>query len=289
MILPEEFRKVVALRRELHAHPELSGLEEQTAARLKSFLETYRPDQLHTGVGGHGLLAVFDSGRRGQTVAIRCELDALPIEEPNDIPHRSTRKGVSHKCGHDGHMAAVAALAALVRRLGLPCGRVVLLFQAAEESGEGARAMLRDPRFTDLNTDCIFAFHNLPKHPASEVVVRAGTFACASVGLVARFEGAGTHSSYPEHGRSPAPAVAGLIAALGKIAAETNDPDSLSLVTVTQAQVGDMGQKIDFGVAPCGWMRHRGAAGRAPVSTGGIESGRASNGLGNRASGRSRS
>jgi len=250
MINPNDLQEIIALRHELHAHPELSGEEAETAERVRKYLERFEPNELHTGVGGHGLLAVFDSGNPGPVVAFRCELDALPIQELNDFTHRSRRSGVSHKCGHDGHSATVAGLAGMIRKRGLPRGRVILLFQAAEESGAGARAMLEDGRLLALKPDLLFAFHNLPRHAIHQVVVREDVFACASVGLVVRFHGSSTHSSYPEHGRSPAPAVAGLIDALTRLGGDDRDPANLCLVTVTQAQLGDMTHKIDFGVAP---------------------------------------
>lgn len=254
-VAPDQLGEVTALRRELHAHPELSGAEEQTARRICTFLAPFRPDELITGVGGHGVLAVFDSGRAGRTVMVRSELDALPIAEANSFAHRSTRPGIAHMCGHDGHMATVAGLAAQVRAHGLRGGRLVLLFQPAEETGEGAAAMLADPRFAALAPDLMFAFHNLPRFPLHQVVVRDGTFACASVGMRVQLQGTGSHSSYPEHGRSPAVALAELIARLAALARPGGDETDLSLVTVTQAQLGDLSHKVDYGVAPAsGWV-----------------------------------
>lgn len=249
-ISPDLLAELVTLRRTLHAHPEVSGAEAETAERIRAFLTRYQPDLLHTGVGGHGVCAVFDSGKLGPTVAIRCELDAVPVDEANDVAHRSVRKGVAHKCGHDGHMATVAGLAALIRQRGLPAGKVALIFQPAEESGAGARAMLEDPRFLALKPDQFFALHNLPRQPLHVVLVRDEVFASASTGLIVRFTGSTTHSSYPEHGRSPALAIAALIESLTGLAKNNSDPDELALVTVTQAQLGDMTTKIDFGVAP---------------------------------------
>jgi amidohydrolase len=247
---PQALQELIALRRELHANPELSGTESRTAGRICGFLARHRPDELHKEVGGHGVLAVFSSGKPGPTVVFRCELDALPIQEANDFPYRSILDGISHKCGHDGHMATVAGLALLIRGRGLPAGKVVLLFQPAEESGAGARAVLGDPRFSALEPDFIFACHNLPKFPMNQVLLREEVFACASVGLIVRLHGSSTHSSYPEHGRSPALAVARLIEELTRLGNAEATGDNLSLVTVTQAQLGDMTHKIDFGVAP---------------------------------------
>lgn len=240
----------VAFRRQLHAHPELSGQEAATAKRVQQALAVHRPDQIHTGVGGHGVLAVFDSGKPGPTVVFRCELDALPIDEPNEFSHRSTRRGISHKCGHDGHSATMVALAGVLREHGVPRGKVVLLFQPAEETGEGARSMLADSRIRALDPSLIFAVHNLPKFPMHQVIVKDGVFACASAGIAVRFTGSSTHSSYPEHGRSPALAVARLIESLPRLADTKADPENLTLVTVTQATLGETARKIEFGIAP---------------------------------------
>jgi amidohydrolase len=239
-----------ALRRQLHAFPELSGREAETAERISRALAPFRPDQVHSGVGGHGVLAVFDSGKPGLTLGFRAELDALPIEEANHFSYRSTRQGISHKCGHDGHMATLIALAALIRERGLNRGKVVLLFQPAEESGEGARAMLKDPRLAALELDHFFAFHNLPKHPLHQVIVRRGVFASASVGMEIRLSGSTTHSSYPEDGRSPALALAELVGLLHDLAGRPVDGEELRLTTITQMKLGYPEHKIDFGVAP---------------------------------------
>ena len=120
----------IVLRKELHRNPELSGEEFQTAARIETHLE-YHGARVISGIGGHGVAGVWEYGAGGETVAIRCELDALPIEEPNTFAHRSAVRGVSHKCGHDGHMAIVAGLLPQLKERKIKQGRVVLLFQPA--------------------------------------------------------------------------------------------------------------------------------------------------------------
>lgn len=251
LVSEQHIQEIIELRRYLHAHPELSGRESRTASTISRFLGRYRPDELHTGVGGHGVLAVFDTGRKGPVVVLRCELDALPIQEDSDFAYRSTRLGVSHKCGHDGHMATVAGLAGLVRSGGVGHGKVVLLFQPAEESGVGAMAVLSDPRFQRLKPDYVFGFHNLPKFPLGDVVVREGVFAFASSGMMVRFKGIGTHSSYPEHGCSTAPAVADLLQHFTRWnELEVKDGEDPAMLCVTHASLGEWGKKIDYGVAP---------------------------------------
>ena len=159
------------LRKELHRYPDLSGQEEQTARRIEAFLEAYAPAQLIRQLGGHGLAAVYEFGDSGPGVLIRCELDALPIHEANDFEYRSQAPGVSHKCGHDGHMTMVAGLAAWLQGQQFTAGRVVLLFQPAEETGQGAAAVLEEERFQLLPIDYAFALHNIPGEPLHTVLL----------------------------------------------------------------------------------------------------------------------
>ena len=173
----------LALKDALHACPELAGQEGGTAEILAGFLRGHAPDQLITGLGGAGVAAVFDGQRRGPTVLVRADMDALPID--------AAGAAAAHRCGHDGHMAAVAGLAFDLGRRRPACGRVVLLFQPAEETGEGAAKVIADPRFEALRPDYALALHNLPGAPAGQIVSREGVFACASVGLRVSFFGAG--------------------------------------------------------------------------------------------------
>jgi len=167
-------------RRSLHAHPELSGREVETARRVADRLAGFAPTRIVTGLGSMrtGVCAVYEGERPGPTVLVRCELDALPIQERNTFAHRSTVPGVSHKCGHDGHMATLAALAADLHAKPIARGCVLLLFQPAEETGEGAAAVLRDPAFRALGApDYVYAFHNVPKFPLGAVLLGEGVFA----------------------------------------------------------------------------------------------------------------
>lgn len=238
-----------AIRHELHRFPELSGKEVETSARIAAFLQEHAPQATLIKLGRTGLAAVFRSDVPGETVLLRCELDALPISESIDLDHRSQHAGVAHKCGHDGHMASMLGVAIALTASPPPNGRVVLLFQPAEESGEGARWILADPRFAELKPDLVFAFHNLPLYELGTIVWRPGTFASASTGMVVRFQGATTHSSYPEDGRSPAPALAEFIQKVPELS-QGGSNEEWSLVTVTQAILGTVEGRSDFGVAP---------------------------------------
>jgi amidohydrolase len=238
-----------AFRRDLHAHPEISGEERKTAKRVLTALHGLKPDELLTEVGGTGILATFGTDDQGPQVMVRCELDALPIQEVNDFGHRSTSKGVSHKCGHDGHMAILTGLAERLSG-GRPAkGRVHLLYQPAEENGAGAAAVLNDPRMKDRHFDLVLALHNLPGYPLGSVVVRKGAFTASVNSMVIALEGRTSHAAEPENGRNPAVAVAELLT--GALALQHNVPteDGLRVVTVVHVDLGSKDYGISAGSA----------------------------------------
>jgi amidohydrolase len=239
--------ELIAFRRELHRFPELSNEEEETAARVAAFLTGTGPDTVLTGLGGHGLAFVYDSGRPGPTVLFRAELDALPIHEVSDIPHRSTVPGKGHMCGHDGHMAILAALGRLFGRARPASGRVVLMFQPAEETGDGAAGVTADPRYEEIRPDFAFSLHNLPGTPLGHVRLKEGVVNCASRGMRIVLEGREAHSSMPETGVSPMRAISRLmplLAALGQGSSFLSD--DFAMATVAHASMGEPA----FGVAP---------------------------------------
>jgi len=190
------------LRRRLHRRAEVSSKEERTAALIAEAMSGFDrgtgPDQVLRGLGGHGVAFTFSGKEEGPTVLLRCELDALPIPETIALEHGSADPAASHKCGHDGHMATLVGVAADLAERPLARGRAVLLFQPAEETGEGAARVIADPQFTLIAPDFAVALHNLPGRPLGSVVVRRGAFNCASVGLIARLRGRTSHAAEPE-------------------------------------------------------------------------------------------
>lgn len=235
----------LALRHALHAHPELSGEETATARRLLDFFSALEPDEVVNEVAGNGFAVAFGGTEDGPTIMLRSELDALPIHETIDMKHRSTRDGVSHKCGHDGHMAILAAVGARLARRRPAKLRVLLMFQPAEETGAGAAAVVADPAFARLRPDRVFALHNLPGYPLGQVVVRAGTFTCASRGMCIRLHGRTAHAAQPQTGRSPAAAMCRVIAAMDELR-ERFGENELAFATVVGASLGARA----FGIAP---------------------------------------
>ncbi|MYM56202.1 amidohydrolase [Thalassovita mangrovi] len=241
---------IVALtdwRHELHRHPELSGQEAATAQRVTDMLAPTNPDRVLTGLGGHGVAAVYEGTEDGPAILLRCELDALPIEELGDRPYRSEVPGKGHLCGHDGHMAILAGVARWLAANRPLRGRVILLFQPAEEDGSGAARVIADPRFADIKPDYALSLHNMPGLPLGHAALETGPMACASRGMRITLTGRTAHASQPETGVSPVAAMSRLmplLTGLGRGGAPA-DPD-FSLATVTHARIGEPA----FGVAP---------------------------------------
>jgi amidohydrolase len=238
--------ELTQFRHLLHRFPEVSGQEAETAARVASALQALGPDQIVTGLGGHGVAAVFAGAEAGPTVLFRAELDALPIEELSQVAHRSTIAGKGHLCGHDGHMTLLMGLARLLARQRPASGRVVLMFQPAEEDGSGARAVVGDPRYEDLRPDWAFSIHNWPGIRLGHGRLGTGTVNCASQGLRMLFQGKTSHAAEPGKGVSPAGAMARLMPALVDLGQGGALDAGFRLVTLTHARLGEP----TFGVAP---------------------------------------
>ncbi|HZW59707.1 MAG TPA: amidohydrolase [Woeseiaceae bacterium] len=236
----------LALRHALHTHPELSGHEVDSACRVREFFRPHEPDAVVGGLGGNGVAIVFNGREPGPTIMLRSELDALPIQEANRMPHRSQQDGIAHKCGHDGHAAILCAVGAELGRRRPQRGRVVLLFQPAEETGRGALAVVDDPKFAALRPDRVFGLHNLPGFPLGQVVVRAGTFTCASRGIAVSLRGRTAHAAQPETGRSPSAAMCHVIAELAGARERFGHSGELAFATIVGARLGERA----FGVAP---------------------------------------
>lgn len=244
--IDKHLQELAALRHKLHATAEVSGSEKETSAVIKDFLKSTSPDSIQTGVGGHGIFATYEGKTQGPHILIRCELDALPIPDVNEVEYRSKTGGVGHKCGHDGHMAIACGVARTLSENGLLAGKVTVLFQPAEETGEGARRVIEDPQFQQLSIDYCFALHNLPGFEKHQIVVRKDVFAAASTGLIVNFSGSTAHAAHPEQGKSPAMAVAQTIQAFSTVPQFYSPLEEAAKVTVIHANLGER----SFGTSP---------------------------------------
>ena len=236
---------LIALRKELHKFPELSGYEEVTSQRISSFLEKLKPDQIMNNIGGYGVAARFKGEIPGPRVMIRAEMDALPINESNSSDHNSTVSGVSHSCGHDGHMAIAAGVASCFAATRPERGELVVLFQPSEENGKGAFKVLNDVQFSSVMPDYILALHNLPGFALNEIVLRDGVFSMASVGMITELKGKTSHAAEPENGVSPSKAVARIIMDLPGLP-ERSEFRHFALATIIHTRIGE----IAFGTTP---------------------------------------
>jgi amidohydrolase len=229
-----------ALRRHLHAHPETAFEELDTASTLREHLDTLGGWNLHKPIGKTGVLAVLDSARPGPSIMLRAELDALPIEERSDRPHRSLNAGKGHLCGHDGHATILLALADRLVVHPPAKGRVYLLFQPAEETGAGAQAVLDDPAFEEVKPDWVFGLHNLPGRPMHQVVLRNGYFNASVCSMIVRLQGDTAHAAEPANGRNPADVLARVL----QLPQSMNQPDTrrsdFRIAAAVYARLGSM-------------------------------------------------
>jgi amidohydrolase len=239
---------LIHLRQLLHANPEVSGCEENTAAYISGFLKKLNPDEIITGIGGHGILVLFDSGKPGLTLLFRADMDALPIQEANEFPHRSVVDGVSHKCGHDGHTTILCGLAEKLAAQKPAIGKVYLLFQPAEETGEGAARVVQDSAFT-VKPDFVFALHNLPGYETGNIVVKDGLFSAAVNSIIIKLKGKTAHAAEPEYGINPAKAIGEIISSADRLNHNQPEDVNFQLVTPVHINMGTTAYGISAGEA----------------------------------------
>ncbi|GAB5469345.1 MAG: M20 aminoacylase family protein [Rhodospirillales bacterium] len=221
---------MVAFRHDFHRHPELGFQETRTAARIAEALESWGL-QVHRG---RGVVGVLTAGRSTRTIALRAEMDALPIQETSDLAHASSVEGVMHGCGHDGHMAMLLGAAKQLSEAPDFDGRVVFVFQPNEENGLGAKAMLNEEIVKRFAIEEIYALHNLPGAPLGEISTRAGLI-CSSESLFEiEIEGQGGHASMPHVGGDTLLVGAEVVQALQAIVARKLPPAAGAVVSVTE-------------------------------------------------------
>lgn len=174
MFTAQQVNESVALRQDLHRHPELKFEEHRTAAIVASRLKELGYT-VTENIAGTGVLAELDTGRIGPVIAFRADMDALPIQEANTFDHGSRHPGLMHACGHDGHTAALLLAAeAIIQRRDALCGHLKLIFQPAEEGGNGAARMIEEGVLDNPRVSAIFGYHNRPGFPAGQVFVKPG-------------------------------------------------------------------------------------------------------------------
>ena len=246
---------LVAIRRDFHAHPELGFEEVRTSGIVAQELARYGVT-VHRGIGGTGVVGVLEgrtgSGRR---IALRADMDALPIEEETNLPYRSTVPGKMHACGHDGHTTMLLGAARYLAETRDFDGTALFVFQPAEEGQGGARAMIADGLFEKFPCDEIYAIHNQPNGPHGKIKLRPGPAMAAADFFDIRITGRGAHAAQPQQGIDPIIVGSTLVQALQSIVSRNADPLKSAVLSVTQFHAGAAYNVIPEGAHVTGTVR----------------------------------
>ena len=236
MLPPELAETMRQWRHHLHQNPEFGFEEEETAGFVVERLREFGIDDIETGIGGTGVVATLRLGDGGRTVALRADMDCLRIHETTNLPYSSSKPGLMHACGHDGHTAILLGTAAALANDGGFDGTVRLVFQPAEEWGQGMKAMVRDGLGSRLAFDEIYGLHNKPGLPVGAFEIRPGPFMGAEDGFKIVVHGAGGHASRPQDCRDAIVCACSIVSELQTVVSRTIDPAELAVVSVTSIQ-----------------------------------------------------
>jgi len=234
------------IRKELHQNPELSQNEYSTVKRIKNYLKTHCKTEI-LSVAETGVLAIFDSGSSGNTILLRADIDALPIQEINNFDYISNISGVSHKCGHDGHTTILLGVAELLTAFPLKTGKVILLFQPSEENGQGAAAVLQSNFFQNVSIDYAFALHNLPGFEKCQIVLKENVFNANVKSMIIKFQGKTAHAAEPEKGYNPALAIAEVVQFCDVETNNKPEQEDFFLITPIHIKMGEKAYGVSAG------------------------------------------
>lgn len=241
----------IAFRRDLHRYPELSFQESETAAKVAQQLDslgiTYK-----SGVGGHGIVADIEGGRPGPVIALRADMDALPIEEESGLEFSSTRPGVMHACGHDAHTTILLGAARLLKAHKF-AGTVRLLFQSAEEINAGAKAMIQDGALEGV--DEIYGLHNLPTLAAGMTATKYGPLMGSVDRIEITIEGRGGHGAIPDQSVDPVVCASAIVMGLQSIVSREISPFDPVVVTIGSIRAGEANNVIPHRAELTGTVR----------------------------------
>lgn len=241
-------------RRAIHAYPELSFEEERTAAMVFDVLSELglNPER---GIGGTGVVATIEGKVPGKSIGLRADMDALPMSDTSGVPHASQRPGISHSCGHDGHTATLLGVAQHFAAHPPGQGRIVLIFQPAEENGLGAAAMIADGLFDRYECDEYYGYHNMPLLPLGQAAVHSGPALNGYRIWEIEISGVGGHGAAPHKTTDPLQAAARLATEISSIVGRHVDPMEPALATVTRLTAGSSHNIVPDTASLAGTMR----------------------------------
>jgi hippurate hydrolase len=230
--------ELTALRRDIHAHPELGFEEERTSTIVAQKLKEWGCE-VTTGIGKTGVVGTIRVGNNPRAIGLRADMDALPMDELNTFDHRSQHKGRMHACGHDGHTAMLLGAAKYLAATRNFDGTVHLIFQPAEEGRGGAEAMVKDGLFQKFPCEIIFGMHNRPKLDVGKFAIRSGPQMAGGGLFDIHITGKGAHGARPETGIDPVIIATQIISALQSVVSRNVAPLDSAVISVTQMHSGD--------------------------------------------------
>jgi hippurate hydrolase len=229
---------VAAMRRDIHAHPELCFQENRTSDLIaKALTEWGIPT--HRGLGKTGVVGIVKNGTSTRAIGLRADIDALPMTEHNHFPHASKHHGRMHACGHDGHTAALLATAKHLSTNRNFDGTVYLVFQPAEEGGGGAHEMMKDGLFEKFPMQAIFGFHNWPGMQVGQFALKSGPVFASSNEFKIVIRGKGAHAAMPHNGTDPVPVACQMVQAFQTIVTRNKRPLDTAVISVTMIHAGE--------------------------------------------------
>jgi hippurate hydrolase len=236
-------RELTAWRRDIHQHPETAFQELRTAELVAKRLTSFGI-AVDRGLAGTGVVGTLKRGSGGRSIALRADMDALPMQELNQFPHRSINAGKMHACGHDGHVTMLLGAARVLAAEGGFDGAVHFIFQPAEEGGGGGRRMVEEGLFQKFPVESVYGLHNMPGLPAGQFATRPGPVMAAADEFDIVVHGTGGHAAFPHRATDSILAGAHLVTALQSIVSRSTDPLENAVVSVTMFHGGEVGNVI---------------------------------------------
>ena len=233
--------EITAWRHDIHAHPELQYDVHRTAGMVAEKLKSFGCDQVVPGIGQTGVVGVIH-GRKGaghRAIGLRADMDALPIEEANDLPYKSTVPGKMHACGHDGHTAMLLGAAKYLAETRNFTGTAVIIFQPAEEGGGGGRAMVKDGLMERFAIEEVYGMHNYPGLAVGQFALRPGALMAAADRILIEIEGKGGHAARPHYSVDTILVAAQMINQIQHIVSRNVDPLESAVISITMVQAGN--------------------------------------------------
>ena len=237
----------IAIRHQLHQNAELSGLEFKTKDLITNYLKELSPDYIHTFPDSNNIIAEYIFSEKGKTILFRCDMDAVPVKEELNLDYASEDKTISHKCGHDGHVASMLSFAAKLASKPFKNGRILLFFQEGEELGIGAQKLI-DSKFLDsYKIDEVYSFHNIPEEPLHSIIVKEGSFSCSVISCDIELLGKTAHAAEPQKGISPLRAAETIVNSILSLSNPNFNDIDYQIVTLIEMRIGEQAYGVSAG------------------------------------------